>query len=257
MDDLTSHSLTVGDSTNPNSHDRKDDDDDNDDSDDDDIVDRQSTGTQQGEEDRVDALARQVEKLQATIAGLSAENKRLSSVTFEFLRGSAMNGCNDMNVSGHSSAQSLPVQMAPNVSPKKPDPREESILKWGGYQSCLTLHYEHDFSCQNTLVFMHPKEVGARNYTEEELDRIKCRPFPSRLFITNLQLKVGNLCICPSVCGQYSTGCLGCSSRLTPLFRVSQLLFQGNTAWLRTRHTDHHKHKSSFIQVRDALKVLT
>ena len=28
-----------------------------------------------------------------------------------------------------------------------------------------------------------------------------------------------------------------------------------NTVWLRTRHTDHHAHKSSFIQVRDALKA--
>ena len=57
-----------------------------------------------------------------------------------------------------------------------------------------------------------------RKYTPAELARVQYRPFPSRLFITNIQV-------------------------------------EWNTVWLRTRHTDHHAHTSSFIQVRDALKA--
>jgi transcriptional regulator of heat shock response len=30
---------------------------------------------------------------------------------------------------------------------------------------------------------------------------------------------------------------------------------KGNTVWLRTRHTDHHRHNSSFIQIRDAFNA--
>ncbi|CAB9503464.1 expressed unknown protein [Seminavis robusta] len=74
-------------------------------------------------------------------------------------------------------------------------------------------------SKKSSLVFMHPEDVKEmRAYTPEELENVKRRPFPSRFFITNIQVA-------------------------------------WNTVWLRTRHTDHHAHKSSFIQIRDAFKA--
>lgn len=46
----------------------------------------------------------------------------------------------------------------------------------------------------NNLVFLHPEEVGKRNYTKEELDKIGCRPFPTRIYVTNVQLEVSTAC---------------------------------------------------------------
>ncbi|CAB9509884.1 expressed unknown protein [Seminavis robusta] len=72
---------------------------------------------------------------------------------------------------------------------------------------------------KSSLVFMHPEEVKEmRPYTPEELEKVRHRPFPSRLFITNVQVA-------------------------------------WNTVWLRTRHTDHHAHRSTFLHIRNVFKA--
>jgi len=102
---------------------------------------------------------------------------------------------------------------------KQSKTRLKSRKRWKGYHEALKGNSSlKDFTNKSSLVFLHPEEVGERFYTKKELAKIQYRPFPSRLFITNVQ-------------------------------------FEWNTVWLRTRHTDHHCHKSSFIQVRDAFKV--
>ena len=170
-------------------------------------------------DDTVALLVRRLDKLQSKVDSLQRENKRLSSATFDFLNGSAMNndlsnmgdnsdrssiensrrGENTNNTTiGLRSLQSLPVRLQSNgssssqPSPTKQqpsDPEKDVVEKrWSKYQECLHEQYEHDFSRRSSLIFLHPGVT--RDYTSEELKKIHYRPFPSRLFITNVQLEV-------------------------------------------------------------------
>lgn len=48
-----------------------------------------------------------------------------------------------------------------------------------------------DFPKQTSLVFLHPEDVRAgRDYSDEELKRVALRRYPSRIFITNIQIEV-------------------------------------------------------------------
>jgi hypothetical protein len=67
-------------------------------------------------------------------------------------------------------------------------------------------------------VFLHPKDVGNRDYTDDELQNVRSRDFQSRLFISNTNIK-------------------------------------GQTAALRTRFSDNHAHTSHFNVVRDIIKT--
>lgn len=120
-------------------------------------------GTQANKnEDAIAMLLRRLDKLQSTVDSLQEENRQLSA-TFESCNGSAM--INDLSyMSDHSGR------------------------RWSKYQDCLHEQYEHDFSHRFSLIFLHPGET--RDYTAEEIHKIKYRPFPSRLFLTNVQLEV-------------------------------------------------------------------
>jgi hypothetical protein len=187
-------------------------------------------------------LFQKIEKLEDRVHELEAENKRLSSsFEFSFLDGSERDLIKDLaetslsNLSlphGIERSHSLPTHvmaaltsslLASTKPQQKKETKEITIQsaaqkRWGLLEkvyeesSCLAASRKKD------LVFLHPEEVGKRNYSVNELCRVGIRPFPSRLFITNVQL-------------------------------------EWNTVWLRTRHTDHHVHNSSFIQVRDAFKA--
>lgn len=69
---------------------------------------------------------------------------------------------------------------------------------------------------QKSHVFIHPHDYGS-DYTDAQLHACEGRDFETRLFIT-------------------ASRCLG------------------DTVFLRTRHTDNHKHNSQFNLVRDFLK---
>ncbi|CAB9512520.1 expressed unknown protein [Seminavis robusta] len=93
--------------------------------------------------------------------------------------------------------------------------RETSEQRWKDYRTAM----KDTFSAEDSSVFMHPELVKRRiPYTQEELEKVKGRPFTTRIFITNVQV-------------------------------------EWNTVWLRTLHSDHQAHRSSFIQVRDAFKA--
>ncbi len=67
-------------------------------------------------------------------------------------------------------------------------------------------------------VFLHPKQVGKRDYTDEELHNIRFRDFRTRLFITNTNI-------------------------------------EGNTTMIRTRFSDNHAYTSHFNVLRDVVKA--
>lgn len=184
-------------------------------------------------------LIQRMGKMEKQMSELKEENRRLSLHGFGFLRGS------DMNIAaadqqplveeateevGRLSTQSLPqsfvaaIRASLSASEHERERREPeqtttaSERRWKGLRHCYENSLGQDFSRTRDLVFLHPEEVGQRDYNTDELHKIQFRPFPSRLFVTNYML-------------------------------------EWNTVWLRTRHTDHHYHHSSFIQVRDAFKA--
>ncbi|CAB9518354.1 expressed unknown protein [Seminavis robusta] len=207
---------------------------------------------------QMESMRREMTKLRQEVADLKRDQRRHSSTTTfdDWINASAIlhtsnnNGSdnNSNNNPSRPSVKSLPAELfltqlrsslSAGLDVLDPQQQQEQQLQnsssstrtWGrlqqGYQESSIHHHHHrersipvtsSFSSKRDLVFLHPEEVGERDFTIEELHKIEFRPFPSRIFITNLQLK-------------------------------------WITAWLRTRHTDHHDSKSSFNYVRDVIKA--
>jgi len=67
-------------------------------------------------------------------------------------------------------------------------------------------------------LFLHPEDVGKRDYDDEELDNLRLRDFQTRLFISNANI-------------------------------------EGKTTMLRTRFSDNHEYSSHFNVLRDLVKA--
>ena len=82
--------------------------------------------------------------------------------------------------------------LSPNT-PKERQVKEENPIekKWKRLHQAYRDTFAHDDVKTARLVFLHPEEMSQhRHYTPEELARVAIRPFPSRLFITNVNIDV-------------------------------------------------------------------
>jgi hypothetical protein len=174
-------------------------------------------------------LQKQLIVLQERLEALEQENQRLRTpnVLGQSFRLDGLNGITSShhhphnNSSHHSSAAEL-VQILPamnnNASVQSmpanfgttredqaptPPPSRDRIQKWKKLEESFHTIFDvdHDIPTEDevkmelirekrALVFLHPEEVGERDYTKEELRRVQLRPFPSRFYITNIPLEV-------------------------------------------------------------------
>jgi len=177
-----------------------------------------SAHTEDRADPTVESLCMQLQELQKLFEHTTENQKQKIKELEERMDSSQMDLSSSNRTSGMISESAMgSTGLDESEASTRQMSRKYSKLQ-ASYSDTCQLNLD-DFSKQTSLVFLHPEDVRAgRDYSDEELERVALRRYPSRIFITNVQI-------------------------------------EWNTVWLRTRHTDHHSHRTTFVQVRDAIKA--